>query len=71
VAELPLATLAAGGIPFLVVSVGHHEGFEAICDVIACQTNAQRAVIRGAAHQVQDTGDLFNERLEEFLLESS
>ncbi len=32
---------------------------------------AQRAVIEGAGHLVPNTGDPFNRRLEEFLLESS
>jgi pimeloyl-ACP methyl ester carboxylesterase len=70
-AELPLAALAASGIPCLVISGGHHEGYEAVCDVIARETDAQRAVIPGAAHLVPDTGDPFNRRLEAFLLESS
>jgi pimeloyl-ACP methyl ester carboxylesterase len=70
-AELPLAALAASGLPCLVMSGGHHEGYEAVCDVIAAETGAQRAVIPGAAHLVPDTGDPFNTRLEEFLLESS
>jgi pimeloyl-ACP methyl ester carboxylesterase len=70
-AELPLAELAASEVPCLVVSGGHHEGYETICDVIAEETNAQRAVIGGAGHLVPDTGDPFNRRLEKFLLEGS
>jgi hypothetical protein len=46
-AELPLAALAAAGLPCLVISGGHHPGYEAVCDVIAEETNAQRAVIQG------------------------
>ena len=69
-AELPMGAVAAAGLPCLVVSGGHHDGYEAVCDVIADQTDAQRAVIRSAAHLVAETGDLFNRRLEEFLLES-
>jgi hypothetical protein len=37
--------------------------------VIAEKTNAERAVIPGSAHQVQDTGEPFNRCLEKFLLE--
>lgn len=70
-ADLPLAALADAGFPCLVVSGGHHQGYEAVCDVIAAETNAQRAVIPGAGHLVPDTGEAFNRRLEEFLLESA
>lgn len=70
-AELPLAALATSGIPLLVISGGHHEGYEAVCDAIAAGTTAQRAVIPGAGHLVPDTGEPFNRRLEEFLVESS
>jgi pimeloyl-ACP methyl ester carboxylesterase len=69
-AELPLAALAESGIPMLVISGGHHEGYEAVCDVIAAETTAQRAVFQGAGHLVPETGDPFNRRLEEFLVES-
>lgn len=70
-ARLPLAALATSGIPCLVISGGHHQAYEAICDVIAAETTAQREVIPGAAHLVMETGEPFNSRLEEFLLESS
>jgi pimeloyl-ACP methyl ester carboxylesterase len=70
-AELPVTELAAAGFPCLVISGGHQAGYEAVCDVIADGTSAQRAVISGAAHLVPDTGDPFNKRLEEFLVESS
>lgn len=70
-AELPLQELSRMGIPFLVVSGGHRERNEIICDVIAREIGAERAIIPGAAHLAQDTGDPFNRRLEEFLAESS
>jgi pimeloyl-ACP methyl ester carboxylesterase len=70
-AELPLEELAGTGIPCLVVSGGHRERNEIVCDVIANQIGAQRAIIPGAAHLVPDTGDPFNRRLEEFLDGSS
>lgn len=52
---------AAGGarrgrVPCLVISGGHHDGYEIVCDVIARETKAQRAVIPGAAHLVPETG---------------
>jgi len=67
-ADLPLSAIAKAGLRCLVVSGGHHEGYEAICDAIAEKTRAQRAVIPGAAHLVQDTGEPFNSCLEGFLL---
>jgi hypothetical protein len=70
-AELPLTELARSAFPCLIVSGGHHEGYEAVCDVIAKESNAERAVIPGADHLVPDTGDPFNRRLEAFLRESS
>jgi pimeloyl-ACP methyl ester carboxylesterase len=69
-AQLPLRELAASAFPCLVVYGGHHEGYEAVCDVIATETNAERAVITGADHLVQDTGNAFNERLEALLCEA-
>jgi pimeloyl-ACP methyl ester carboxylesterase len=69
-AELPMGAVAAAGLPCLVISGGHHDGYEAVCDAIAEHTDAQRTVIRGAAHLVPETGDPFNSRLEQFLLES-
>ena len=68
-AALPLAPIAEARIPCLIVSGGHHEGYELICDVIADKTNAQRTVIQGADHLVPDTGEPFNTRLEAFLRE--
>ncbi len=66
-AELPLDAIADSGIRCLVISGGHHEGYEAVCDVIAEKSNAERTIIQGAAHLVPDTGDPFNVRLETFL----
>jgi pimeloyl-ACP methyl ester carboxylesterase len=66
-AELPLAALARSSIRCLVVSGGHHEAYEVICDVIAAGTDAERAVVPGADHLVPDTGEPFNRVLEEFL----
>lgn len=70
-AELPLDELRAAGFPWLVVSGGHHRGYDAVCDAIAREVNAERAVIPGAAHLVPDTGEPFNRRFEEFLTASA
>ena len=69
-AELPLATIADSGIRCLVISGGHHAGYETVCNVIAEKTNSERTIITGAGHLVPDAGDQFNSCLETFLLKS-
>lgn len=61
--DLPLAELAAATFPKLVVSGGHDPGFEAICNDLARQIGASRAVVEGAGHEIQFTGEPINERL--------
>jgi pimeloyl-ACP methyl ester carboxylesterase len=61
--ELPLAEVAAAAFPKLVVSGGHSAGFDAICDDIAQQIGASRAVIEGAGHEIQFTGPPLNKAL--------
>lgn len=61
--ELPLIELATATFPKLVVSGGHSAGFEAICDDLAEQIGASRAVIEGAGHEIQFTGMPLNEAL--------
>lgn len=62
-AELPLAELAAAGFPKLVVSGGHHPGFEAICDELAERIGASRVVIEGAGHEIPFAGEPVNDAL--------
>ncbi len=66
-ARIPFATLRNAGLPVLVVSGGHSDAFDAVCDVIEHELGAERAVIRGAAHEVQSLGAPFNRRLREFI----
>ncbi|MFP4512507.1 MAG: alpha/beta fold hydrolase [Acidimicrobiales bacterium] len=61
--ELPIADLAAAPFPTLVVSGGHSDGFEAMSDELASRIGASRAVVEGAGHEVQFTGDPLNELL--------
>ncbi len=61
--ELPLARLAAARFPKLVVSGGHSDGFDAICDDLAERIGASRTVVRGAGHEIQFTGPPLNEAL--------
>ena len=66
-AVIPFETLRGFGVPVLVVSGGHHAAFDAVCDVIEHELNAERAVIPGSGHSVQRTGAPFNERLSAFI----
>jgi pimeloyl-ACP methyl ester carboxylesterase len=61
--DLPLAEVAAGSFPKLVVSGGHSAGFDAICDALARRIGAARAVAVGAGHEVQFTGETVNKLL--------
>ena len=53
----------AATFPKLVVSGGHHAGFEAMCDDLASRIGASRAVIAGAGHEIQFTGAPLNDAL--------
>ena len=66
-AEIPLGALAGSAFPKLVVSGGHSAPFEIVCDTIAEQTGAERAVLPGAGHNVQRLGEPFNELLAGFV----
>jgi pimeloyl-ACP methyl ester carboxylesterase len=66
-AEIPMRRLAVAPFPKLVVSGGHAAAFDATCDVLERELGAERSVIAGAGHSVQQTGDPFNRRLEAFL----
>jgi pimeloyl-ACP methyl ester carboxylesterase len=66
-AEIPLDELAAAPFPKLVVSGGHSEPFELVCDVLERSLGAQRAVLPGAGHAVQLLGEPFNALLVAFV----
>jgi pimeloyl-ACP methyl ester carboxylesterase len=67
-AEIPFDRLAAADFPVLVLSGGHSEAFEAVCDALAEGLSAERAVIPGRGHTVPSTGEPYNQRLEAFLV---
>lgn len=69
-AEIPLEQLAAASFPKLVISGAHSAAFDAVCDVLERDLDADRAVIPGAGHSVPRTGDAFNQELERFLSEA-
>ena len=66
-AEIPLDRLAAADFPVLVLSGGHSEAFEAVCDALAKALAAEREVIGGRGHTVPSAGAPYNERLEAFM----
>jgi hypothetical protein len=57
---LDLAALRRLPVPKVVVSGAHREAFERLCDRLAGLVAARRAVLPGAGHAVQDTGEPFN-----------
>jgi pimeloyl-ACP methyl ester carboxylesterase len=61
--EPPLAALAAARFPKLVVSGGHSAAFDGMCSVLARHVGADHAVIDGAGHEIQFTGQPINETL--------
>jgi pimeloyl-ACP methyl ester carboxylesterase len=65
----PLEQLARAPFRKLVISGGHSEVFEAVCDAVAAGMGAERAVIPGRGHSIPATGEPYNERLHEFLSE--
>jgi pimeloyl-ACP methyl ester carboxylesterase len=66
-AEIPLDALRAAPFPILAVSGAHSPAFDAVCDALELGAGARRAVIPGAGHSVQRTGEPFNAVLEAFL----
>jgi pimeloyl-ACP methyl ester carboxylesterase len=66
-ADIPLDRLAAAPFPKLVISGDHSPAFEAVCDTLAGELSAERAVIPGRGHTIPSTGAPYNEQLESFL----
>ncbi len=66
-AVIPLDELARAPFPTLVVSGGHSDAFETVCDTLAERLGAARAVLPGAGHSVQRLGEPFNELLAGFV----
>jgi pimeloyl-ACP methyl ester carboxylesterase len=66
-AEIPMDALAAAPFPKLVVSGGHSQAFDAVCDVLERRLGAERAVLPGAGHSVPRLGEPFNAVLADFV----
>jgi pimeloyl-ACP methyl ester carboxylesterase len=56
-ARPPLERLREAKIPSLVASGGHSVALERICDALASELRAERAVLAGAGHFVQSSPD--------------
>ena len=65
-AEIPLEALAAAPFPTLVVSGAHHPAFDAICDTLERELEAERVVLPGFGHAAQRHPD-FNAHLTKFV----
>jgi pimeloyl-ACP methyl ester carboxylesterase len=65
-ARIPLAALARAPFPKLVVSGGHSAAFDAVCDVLERQLNAERLILAGCGHTAQRHPE-FNDRLVSFV----
>jgi pimeloyl-ACP methyl ester carboxylesterase len=61
-----LDALAGAGIPVMVMSGGHHDGIETLCDALAERLGARREKVPGAGHAVPRAPG-FNDVLEDFL----
>jgi pimeloyl-ACP methyl ester carboxylesterase len=64
---IPIAALRRTPFPKFIVSSGGNPMFEAICDKLAGELQAERGIFPGAGHAVQRIGAPFNEALEQFL----
>jgi pimeloyl-ACP methyl ester carboxylesterase len=68
-ADPPLRALALARFPKLVISGGHSQVFDAVCDSLAAAIGATRAVVAGRGHSIPSTGERYNRTLERFLTE--
>jgi pimeloyl-ACP methyl ester carboxylesterase len=59
-AVIPVERLRAASFPKLIISGGHKDGFEAIADTLSDKIGAERLVLRGMGHSVQEVGEPFN-----------
>ena len=65
-AVIPFTELVRAPYPKLVVSGGHSEAFDAICDALEAGLEAERAVVEGAGHSIPRAPG-FNDVLLDFL----
>jgi hypothetical protein len=65
--ELPFTELASASFPKLVISGDHSPVFKAISHSLATTLQALRAHVPGAGHATSETGEVFNQALEQFI----
>ncbi len=65
--EPPLEALADTPFPKLVVSGGHSDVFDLVCDRVAERIGAERAVVPGRGHTIPRAGAAYNTELERVL----
>jgi len=68
-ADPPLQKLCSAPFAKLVISGGHSQVFEAICDAVTHRLQARRASIAGRGHTIPAAGEPYNELLGSFLTE--
>ncbi len=66
-ADVDLDSIKAASVPTMVISGGHHEAIEAVCDGLSQRLDARREIVPGAGHAVPRAPG-FNQILEDFLL---
>lgn len=66
-ASPPWPALRAAPFAKLVLSGGHSQVFEQVCDATARELGAERDTIAGRGHTIPACGSSYNERLERFL----
>jgi pimeloyl-ACP methyl ester carboxylesterase len=65
-AEVPFEVLGRADFPKLVISGGHSEVFEAMCDRLADLIGAERTILSGRGHTIPTLGEPYNSCLREF-----
>jgi pimeloyl-ACP methyl ester carboxylesterase len=60
---LEMGPLAAAAFPKVIVSGGHNEGWDALCDDLARLIGGSRIAIAGAGHEIQFAGRPLNDAL--------
>lgn len=65
-AQIPLDDLARAAFPKLVVSGGHSDLFDCVCDVLEARLPAKREVFAGAGHSIPTLGGPVNDCLAAF-----
>jgi pimeloyl-ACP methyl ester carboxylesterase len=65
-ATIPVGKLASTRFPKLVVSGGHSQLFDAVCDALENALPARRVVHPGAGHSIPRVGDPLNRTLVDF-----